>query len=428
MENKKSKDKLVEREIYPQIIKWLKEKEIIIINGSRQVGKTTLLLQIKKLLEKEKVVYVDFENISELENFIISPQEYISLQLDRKRKTYFLFDEFQYVDNAGKILKLLYDGFPQAKFIVTGSSSLKIREIASFLVGRAVFFTLFPFSFAEYLSYKDNRLYSLWKKNQLNFINFIDNHQTKIEAKPFIFEKELQRAMEDYLVFGGYPAVVTSRGELKKDRLSAIVETYIEKDIIKHLQIGNFLEFKNLVKIFSLQIGNIVNNSSLSTDAKISYGELRKFIAILENTFIIKLLPPFSSNKITEIKKSPKVFFMDLGLRNSLIDDLRPIEYRQDKGAMIENFVWQNLFYRYEKLNYWRTKQKAEVDFVYKINNEIIPIEVKDQDFDKPQLTRSFLNFIEQYRPKKGIILTRNYYGLTHHKTTKILFFPYFFV
>jgi predicted AAA+ superfamily ATPase len=428
MKDKKSKENLVGREIFPQIIRWLKEKEIIIINGSRQVGKTTLLFLIKELLAKEKVVYVNFEDINELENFITSPKDYVSSQLAEKRKTYFLFDEFQYVNRAGKTLKLLYDSFPQVKFIVTGSSSLKIREIASFLVGRAIFFTLYPFSFAEYLSYKNSKLHALWKKNQSHFIDLINNHQAKTEAKPFIFEKEFQLAIEDYLVFGGYPAVVTSEPEFKKDRLSSIGETYIEKDIIRYLRIGNFLEFKNLAKLFSLQIGNIITHSSLAADAKISYKELRKFIAVFENTFIIKLLPPFSTSRVTEIKKSPKVFFIDLGLRNSLINDWRRPEFRQDRGAMIENFVWQNLNYRGYELHYWRTKQQAEVDFILIKDTEIIPIEVKDQLYDKPNLTRSFTSFINKYRPKNGVVLTKNYFGRRKYENTQIIFLPYYFV
>jgi uncharacterized protein len=427
MKTKKSKDKLIDREIYPQINRWLKEKEIIIINGSRQVGKTTLLLQLRELLTKEKTVYVNFENITELENFSLSPKEFINLQLSKTTKTYFLFDEFQYVENAGKILKLLYDGFPQAKFIITGSSSLKIREIASFLVGRAIFFTLYPFSFGEYLSYKDEKLYNLWKSNHQKLIAFIKNG-TDVKTKPLIFEKELQEAIQNYLIYGSYPAIVISKPEFKKDRLLAIIDTYIEKDIIKHLQIGNFLEFKNLIKIFSLQIGNIINYSSLLNDAKMNYADLKKYTGILENTFIIKLQQPFSTNRISEIKKSPKVFFVDLGLRNSLIADLRLIGYRQDRGAIIENFVWQNLYFRNNELNFWRTKQQAEVDFIYRIDNEIIPIEAKDQQYSKPKLTRSFTSFIDIYRPKKGIVLTRNYYGTIHYKTTKIIFFPYFFV
>jgi uncharacterized protein len=141
MKFKKSKDNLIPRQILPKVSSWLFEKEIIVINGPRQAGKTTLLFQIKEKLKKEKVVYVNFEDSFQLEAFLKSPKDFVSLQLAQNKKTYFLFDEFQYVKNAGKILKLLFDQFfEKAKFIITGSSSLQIKEIASYLVGRAIFF------------------------------------------------------------------------------------------------------------------------------------------------------------------------------------------------------------------------------------------------------------------------------------------------
>ncbi len=427
---KKSKEKLVKRELFEKILPWLKEKEIIAINGARQVGKTTLLLELKKLLKKEKVVYLNFEEINTLESFSRSPKDFVALQLSSSAKTYFLFDEFQYVREAGKILKILYDSYPSAKFIITGSSSLKIRQIASFLVGRVVFFNLYPFSFSEYLSFENKLLFKLWKKKHQIFLDFLEQKRNKIKPQPLIFEPELYRALGNYVLWGGYPAIATSKEDFKKARLNALIETYIEKDIIKYLQIGNFLEFKNLAKILALQLGNLVVYSSLSQDAKLAYREIKKFLGVLEKTFVIKLLPPYFSNKITEIRKSPKVYFLDLGLRNILISDFRAVGERQDKGAIIENFVFQNLFFRDEtaKLSFWRTKQGAEVDFVLEKDREMIPLEVKFQDFKIPRLSRSFLSFIESYQPEKGIVLNKNFTGLLKYKKTQVLFFPFYFL
>lgn len=422
---KSNNKKIIEREIFPKIARWLKEKEIIVINGARQTGKTTLLFEIKKLLTAEKVVYVNFEEIEILEDFLRAPKEFVSLQLAKNKKTYFLFDEFQYVKNAGKILKILYDSFPQAKFIVTGSSSLKIRQIASYLVGRAIFFNLYPFSFAEFLSFAGEKILNLWKENQEIFEKFIKGEKINLTDKKLVFEKEIKKLLGNYLIFGGYPAIAISPFELKKERLKAIVETYIEKDIIRYLLIGNFLEFKNLAKVLALQISNLINYYNLTNDLKLNRRELNKFISILENTFIVQRIIPFSTNKITEIKKTPKVYFYDLGLRNYLISDFRKLEDRGDRGALIENFVFQNLTYRGFDLNFWRSKQKAEVDFVLRMENQIIPIEVKDQEFDRPKISRSFTSFIERYQPKRGIILTRNYFKIGKYQKTQIMFFPY---
>lgn len=416
------------REIYPKLLNWIDEREIIALAGPRQVGKTTLLLKLKEELKNKRVVYASLEDSGQLSAFVRAPRDFISLQLSPRDKTYFLLDEFQYVKNGGKILKFLFDEFPQAKFVITGSSSLKIRHIASYLVGRVIFFNLYPFSFAEFLNAKDITLFKLWQRFHSILENFLEDQP--LDSPKLIFEEKLKNFFEEYLTFGGYPAVVTSSPDKKGERLTALIETYIEKDIVKFLQIGNFVEFRNLSNLLSAQIGNLVNVSSISRDLNLPYRELKKFLGALEKTFVIKLLPPYFTNKITEIKKSPKIYFLDLGLRNALIGEFRAVDLRTDKGASVENFVLQNLFYRGNKdsFNFWRTKQRAEMDFIIKKQNEIIPIEVKYQELKKPQFSRSFSSFIEAYQPKKAVILSKNYFQMVKLKQTTILFLPIYFV
>jgi Predicted ATPase (AAA+ superfamily) len=191
MKIKKSKDNLIPRQILPKIFSWLSEKEIIVINGPRQAGKTTLLFQIKEKLKKEKVVYVNFEDSFQLEAFLKSPKDFVSLQLAKNKKTYFLFDEFQYVKNGGKILKLLFDQFfEKAKFIITGSSSLQIKEIASYLVGRAIFFYLYPLAFSEFLLAKDELFFKQWQIFNKNLYSFLLGE--KFSKTSFIFEEKLK--------------------------------------------------------------------------------------------------------------------------------------------------------------------------------------------------------------------------------------------
>lgn len=425
---KESNTDFVEREIYREVIQWLDEREIIALSGPRQAGKTTLLLRLKGRLQKEKRVLINFEETEQVAAFEKSAEEFISLHLADKGRTFFLFDEFQYVKNGGKILKLLFDKYPQAKFIITGSSSLKMRQMASFLVGRVIFFNLYPFSFGEFLSFKDKVLFNLWRKFNEVFFNFFS--EDKVHLPSLLYEEKLEKYFENYLIFGGYPAIVKSREEKKQARLSSLMETYIEKDIVKFLQIGKFLEFRNLAGVLSGQISGLLNYSSLSQDTGLSYREVKKFLAGLEKTFVIKQISPFYSNRISEIRKSPKVFFIDMGLRNSLINDFRALDLRQDKGALAENFVFANLFYRprTRDLYFWRTKQGAEMDFVLRWQNEIIPCEVKYQEMKRPVLSRSFLSFLENYKPEKAVMMTKNYAGIERFKRTKVLFLPVYFV
>jgi len=427
--SKNSNAKFAKREIYPQLLDWLDEPEIVAIAGPRQAGKTTLLQKLRRDLAARNVVYVSFEDTDQLASFSHSPREFIELYLKEGQKTYFLFDEFQYVSQAGKTLKLLFDEYPQTKFFITGSSSLKIREIASFLVGRIIFFNLYPFSFAEYLGCKEEALHNLWLKFNRVFKNFLSGGEVVLPN--ILLEKKLTAAFEEYLTFGGYPAVATSEPAKKKERLEGLIETYIEKDIVKHLQIGNFLDFRNFTTILSSQIGGLINYSSLASDVSINYREARKFLGALEKTFVIKLLSPYSSNKSSEIRKSPKVYFIDLGLRNCLSENFGEVRLRADRGELVENFVCQNLFYRKDTsgLNFWRTKQGAEVDFILKFQGKIVPIEVKYQDFHEAKISRSFRNFLKGYEEvEKGVVLTKNFSGLSKFGNASLLFLPVYAV
>ena len=327
----------------------------------------------------------------------------------------------------------MYDKYStKAKFIVTGSSSLKIKEIASFLVGRAIFFNLYPFSFAEFLSYKDEKIYRLWKQKNHLLQAFLKNKIKTVAKQNWIFENEMERYFDEYITYGGYPAIATSRKKFKEERLRALVDTYIEKDIIGYLQVGNFLDFKRLVRILALQVGNLVNFSSLQTDTRSSYREIKRFIGFMENTFILKLLNPYYVNKISEIKKSPKVYFLDLGLRNSLVSDFRSINLRPDKGGLVENFIFNNLHYQkaVNNLRFWRTKQGAEVDFVLKnkTTGAITAIEVKYQPLVKPTLTHSLTSFLKKYHPEKIVVFNKNLFETKKYGQTTVLFIPIFFV
>ena len=145
--------KYIQREIESDVLKWLDKKEVIAIRGTRQCGKTTLLKRIIEILierkiPKDKIHFISFEDDSEKEKFEKNPRDYVNYYLNNdKSKHFFLFDEVQYVKNAGKILKLIYDEIENVKIIITGSSTLDLNEVGSFLVGRVLLFEMYPFSF-----------------------------------------------------------------------------------------------------------------------------------------------------------------------------------------------------------------------------------------------------------------------------------------
>lgn len=419
----------IERSLYGDIFPWFAEPEILAISGPRQSGKTTLLKKIEEdLSEKnQSVVFANFENSSVLEDFQNAPIEFIKFHLQEK-KTFFLFDEFQHVEMGGKILKLLFDTFPTAKFIISGSSSLKIKEIASFLVGRVIFFRLYPLSFSEIISYKDKKLFSFWQKYNTEIEKLLKGRSFSLPYS--IFQQEFEKIFSDYLIYGGYPRVVISNKEKRVKRLQSLVETYIEKDIIRHLRVGNFLEFKHLARIFSLQIGNIVNYNSLSRETKLNFREIKKFSSILSETFVLDFVSPFFRNKASELKKNPKAYFLDLGLRNTLVSDFRDLTLRPDLGFLVENFVYTQLRQCLPngKISFWRTKSQAEVDFVLELEGELIPLEVKYREMDRPEIDRSFTNFLNLYQPRRGVILNKNYSGTCKRGNSQIVFLPLYLI
>jgi hypothetical protein len=149
-------------------------------------------------------------------------------------------------------------------------------------------------------------------------------------------------------------------------------------------------------------------------------------ISILSETYIIQLIQPFYKNPKTELKKNPKIYFLDLGLRNYIINNFNLLEKRTDIGALIENFVLLYLKNTFpdKTINYWRTTAKAEVDFILRLDDELIPIEAKYQTFQKPKISRSLRSFIKTYRPQRALIITKNLWGYKKIGNSTIMFVP----
>ncbi|MBU1017285.1 ATP-binding protein [Patescibacteria group bacterium] len=420
----------IKRELEKKLVSWLPEREIIAICGPRQSGKTTLVKKIAEdlKLSGKEVFYASFEDTETLLSFIRAPKEFVSLHMGGGDRTFFIFDEYQLVPGGGKVLKLLFDLFEEAKFIITGSSSLKIRDLAENLVGRVIFFELYPLSFSEFLSCKDGVVYKKHESLQTAFTEFL--FSGKFESQTLLYEDTSLKLFEEYAIYGGYPAVALSERQKSEERLQSFINTYVERDIVKLLKIGNYLDFRNFAQSLSLQIANLITYSSFGSELGLSFREVRKFLSALEETYVVKSLLPFSKNRATEIKKSRKVYFIDLGLRNGLIGDFRALEMRQDKGALAENFVLQNLIYRpsTSDVRYWRTKQGAEVDFVLKMQGELVPIEVKFQNMKKAEISKSLVSFINLYSVKRAVVLTKNFSGTRLFGNARVAFFPIYSV
>jgi len=412
----------ITRKLEATILKYLDTKEILAIVGPRQAGKTTLLKQIQSHLTR--AVFLTFEDREELELF---EQDIKNFAKKYSNYKYIFIDEFQYSKSGGKNLKFLYDICPELKIIISGSSAVDLTiQAIKFLVGRVFVFHLYQLDFEEYVGFKDVGLFNLYKefKNDFNLITAEINQLTV----SIPVSKQFNRILEEFIIWGGYPRVILSETtEEKKLVIKNIYNTYFLRDIRDTLGLIDDFKLSKLIKALAIQIGQLVEYNELRTISDYDYLSLKKYLNVLEKTFIAQAIKPFFKNKRNEIIKNPKVYFFDTGLRNYIINDFNILENRIDRGFLYENFIFNQLLKQEIIPNFWRTKSKAEVDFVVNIDNSIIPIESKTT-VNKIQLTKSYGSFIEQYKPAKGIFLNNAIFQHKKYDRTDVYFLPHWII
>lgn len=385
---------MISREILEKITPWLGKEKILILKGARQVGKTYLLKEIKKDLEAsgKKVAYLFADDLDNkpmlkslatiklyLEQYYNFPNEFI----------YLMIDEFQVLDEAGLLLKNIFDKHKdKIQLIVSGSSALEINKNSEYLTGRAIHFNVDRVNFKEYFDFSED----------INTKRYELNNFKELEVFYNAFKSKLELSLKGYLSYGGYPEVLTTQGVAEKEEvLKSIIKTYIDKDIINQLNVENVTGFNNLIKILAGQIGQLVNAHELSNTANVSINTLKKYLEILAGTYIIDLVTPYFKNIRSEISKMPKVYVLDIGIRNYL---LRSFNIGTDEqGGVMENFVYNTLLTQYAKeyVHFYRTNGGAEIDFVIEDkDNKLTLCEVKYRN--KVSVPVIMKNFEERYK------------------------------
>ncbi len=337
----------------------------------------------------KNAVFIDFGDREKIELFDNDLKSFIDLYA--KGYNYLFIDEFQYSKDGGKNLKYIFDNY-EIKIIISGSSvsELSIQSI-KYLVGRIFVFPLYPFSFSEFLEYKNKKLYDIYNKHE--------------EFSEQIIS-QLNELYREFIIYGGYPRVILSESiEEKQTVLKNIYNTYILKEIKEILGLREDYKLSKLMHALALQIGNLINYSELCSLVGYGYKELISNISILKKTFVISESKPFYTNKRTELAKSPKIFFLDNGFRNIIINNFQNIKNRTDQGQLNENFVSSEISKKDIELRYWRTKAKAEIDFVIEKEGRIIPIEVKSE-LRKTSLNKAIYSFAEKYKSREIFILS----------------------
>lgn len=407
----------IKRAFYKEIEVHLNKKEITLIVGPRQVGKTTLMLEILEKLKKkgEKVVYLNLDYESDKRYFESQDILLNKLNLEIGKRGYVFIDEIQRKENAGLFLKGIYDMQPDYKFIISGSGSIELKEkIQESLTGRKRMFELLPVSFPEFVNYKTGYKY------EDRLIDYFELEKEKTEIH-----------LKEFLSFGGYPRVITEENIIEKRKvIDEIYRSYIEKDIISMLNIDRPDAFSLLIKLLAAGTGNILNYSQTASASGISVITLKKYLWYAEKTYIIKMLNPYFRNSVKELTKSRTAYFYDIGMRNFANNSFDLVLNQNETGFVFQNFIMniisENLRWKGWSLHYWRTTDKAEVDFVINKNSEIIPLEVKYSIIKKSLVKRSLRSFIERYSPKRAFIVNLNYSDTVIVDNTEVLFVPFY--
>lgn len=357
------------RQIYNDISEHASKKECTIITGPRQAGKTTILRYLfNELKKKEKyVLYVTLEDTKILEEinnhpenifkFIKRPINPLYKANPDKERIFILVDEVQYAKNPSNFLKYLYDTYlDNLKIIATGSSAFYIdKKFKDSLAGRKRIFILNTLNFNEFLYFRNENLLI----EELKLIR----HQKEYIS---VHYHEIMSLLDEYLTYGGYPDVVLeSDNKNKINKLLELRNSYVKRDFIES-GLQNETTYFQLMALLSGQIGNLVNRNEFAGTLKIDNKTVDNYLYNLQKCFYIDLVLPFYKNLRKELTKMPKVFFNDLGLRNVLLNRFTNFHDREDKGQLLENYVYIRLkeIYKQDDIKFWRTASGNEVDFI----------------------------------------------------------------
>lgn len=370
----------IARDIEKNIEQYLSDPEVIAIIGPRRSGKTTLL---KHFLEKlPKALYLTFDDPDVLELFNTSPKDFITAYLSGYR--YVCIDEFQYASQGGKILKYLVDT-TKLKFIISGSSTLELTiQALQYLLGRVVSFELYPFSFHEFLLARDQTSAKLYQAHQVTLNQLFGGEP--IPTLPTAVHSVLLRLYEEYIIFGGYPRIVLEPDHEKKTKLlRSIYQTFFLREVHDILGLTDDGKLHQLIKALALQIGQLLSYQELGQMTNLSYPTLKKYLHFLEQSYLCRLVLPWSQNERNALVKNPKPYFIDTGLRNAIVHDMRRLADRPDGGSVFENSLMAQAIKRDYLVNFWRNKRGHEIDLILGQTDQRIAIEAKLTTAKRPK-------------------------------------------
>ena len=358
---------MINRDIVELITKKLDDHKVIILIGPRQVGKTTLL---KNHFVNQQTLLLNGDD-ADIRLKLANPTSTYLKQL-MGNNSRLIIDEAQRIENIGLTLKILHDELPSVKVIATGSSSFELaNQLNEPLTGRKWQFKLWPISLEEMIA-----------------------HQSLLEES---------RLLEHRLIYGWYPDVINNPGD-EIDILKQLSDSYLYKDLLTWEDIKKPQKLETLVQALAFQTGQQVSYHELGQMVGLNNETVQRYIGLLEKAFIIFRLPSFSRNLRNELKKSRKIYFYDVGIRNAVIKNWNPPALRQDIGSLWENFlIVERLKHKscssfYTNDYFWRNQAQQEIDFIEDYAGIIHAYEFKWNAKSRGKFSKSFTRAYPQHK------------------------------
>ena len=348
------------RKIFDALMKQRNNKKISLVLGARQVGKTTVLKELYiSLNSKNKAMFLDldiftnFEKVSTFEN-LINTIKLGGYNENQKGFFYLFLDEFQRYKDISIVMKNVYDSFNNIKIYASGSSSIAIKDhTQESLAGRKIINIMYPLDFEEFLWFRESRL----DAKNIKKLSGENLHKTT---------SSLLESLKEFIIFGGYPEVVLQKTKKEKiETLKSIFDLYIKKDLVEYLKIERILNVKKLIESMAINNCQKVKYETVSEICSLKFKEVKDYIEILQETYLIYVARPFFTNKSKELVKIPKIYFIDNGVRNFFINNFNPTELRDDAGFLFEAYVLSELLKSgKESIRFWQDKNAHEIDFL----------------------------------------------------------------
>jgi len=366
---------MIKRDLEKQINKRFGKGKAILLIGPRQVGKTTLF---NKLLERKDHLFLNGDDPT-VRKLLTNPNIEQLKNIIGNYKIVFI-DEAQRIDNIGLTLKLITDQLKSVQLLVSGSSAFELNnQTQEPLTGRKWEYNLYPISWNEF-------------ENNVGYL-------------------KAQQQLELRIVYGMYPDVINNFGD-EKEILKQLTDSYLYKDLLSYGGIRKPEILEKLLRALAFQIGSEVSYNELAQLLGIDKKTVSTYIDLLCQAYVIFKLPSFSKNLRNEIKTNQKIYFYDTGVRNMIIGDLNPLEVRQDKGNLWENFLISERLKNNEYTNslskgyFWRTVQQQEIDYVEEEANTITGFEIKWNPKSKVKIPKTF---VKTYNTEVKVITNENF-------------------